>query len=241
MRLSHFRGKFFIGARSDIFKRIALGDPYEDYLVRSIEERIDIKRDAIDVGSNCGFYTVLFAKLLPDRKVVSVEPTDSAIKLLRRNIALNCVTENVFIYEGVATDNEGTANINVIEGREEYSTLGSISHPAIISSEATLHQVAATTVDRLVSSTGISCGFIKIDVEGHECGVLKGSRETLLKHRPVVLAELADPLLRANGSSASEIIEFMKSCGYDVLNPRDPSIAAGSELYSDVLCIPRRL
>ena len=120
VRLPQFRGEFFVGARSDIFRRIALGDSYEDYLVRYIEERIDIKRDAIDVGANCGFYTVLLAKLLPDRKVISVEPTNNAVKLLRRNITLNRVSANVFVYEGVATDKEGTANINVIEGREEY-------------------------------------------------------------------------------------------------------------------------
>ena len=224
VRLPQFRGEFFVGARSDIFRRIALGDSYEDYLVRYIEERIDIKRDAIDVGANCGFYTVLLAKLLPDRKVISVEPTNNAVKLLRRNITLNRVSANVFVYEGVATDKEGTANINVIEGRE-----------------AVPHQVAATTIDQLAGSTGISCGFIKLDVEGHECAVLKGARETLLNHRPVILAELVDPLLRSNGSSAYEMIEFMKGCGYDVVDPRDPTKFADSKFSGDVLCIPRHL
>ena len=241
VRLPHFRGTFFVEARSDMFKRVALGDSYEEALAGVVERGVDTNKDAIDVGANCGFYTVLLARMLPGRKVISVEPTDGALKLLRRNIELNCVEGNVTVFQGVATDKEGSANLNVIEGREEYSTLGGIVHPSVILAEATSRsiRVAATTVDHLVISTGISCGFIKIDVEGHECAVLKGARETLLNHRPLVLAELADPLLRSNGSSALEVIHFMKDLNYNVVDPGDPAITPGKKAYGDILCIPQ--
>lgn len=238
LQLPQFKGRFFVGARSDIFRRIALGDSYEEFLVRVIEQRIDRTRDAVDVGANCGFYTVLLAKLVPKRKVIAIEPTEGALQLLRRNLCANNVSERVLVCEAVATTEQGTAGLKVIEGREEYSTLGEIVHPAVGVDRVVDREVKATTVDDLVNSTGISCGFMKIDVEGHEHSVLKGAQQTLLTHRPLVLAELADPLLRANGSSAAQVIAFMRTCGYEVLDARNGANVPGSVPYGDILCIP---
>jgi len=35
--------------------------------------------------------------------------------------------------------------------------------------------------------------FIKIDVEGHELEVLRGSRETLEKYHPILMVEITSP------------------------------------------------
>lgn len=238
INLSHFRGKFFVGVQSDLFKRIVLGDSYEDGLAKVIEEKIDRNRDAIDVGANCGFYTVLLAKLLAERRIVAIEPTKNALKNLRRNIELNFISRNVVVYEGVATDKKGETTLNIIDGHEEFSTIGGMVHPAMISEQSKSIKVSATTIDEIVNSTGISCGFIKIDVEGHEFSVLSGARETLRKHRPLILAELADPLLKANGSSASEVMRLMKDMGYRVIDPLEPSVPPGTKDYGDILCLP---
>ena len=55
---------------------------------------------------------------------------------------------------------------------------------------------------------------IKIDVEGAEYLVLKGSRETLARFHPMVLVEILDHQLQQMGSSAAQVREFLQAQGY---------------------------
>jgi len=57
--------------------------------------------------------------------------------------------------------------------------------------------------------------IIKIDVEGGEALVLAGMRETLAKHRPLVLMEYSDNYLRdVSRVSGREMLSRVKDLGY---------------------------
>jgi len=68
--------------------------------------------------------------------------------------------------------------------------------------------------------------------------VLAGMMATIAKSRPVILAELSDPLLRRNGSSAREVIELIQRQGYALTDPLAPGSPAGARTFGDLLCIP---
>ena len=53
-------------------------------------------------------------------------------------------------------------------------------------------------------------------VEADEVGVGTDANATdvLATHRPVILAELSDPLLKANGSSSADVIRTLQARGY---------------------------
>jgi Methyltransferase FkbM domain len=56
--------------------------------------------------------------------------------------------------------------------------------------------------------------FIKIDVDGFECHVLKGGIDTLSKFRPVIIMELAPYTLTERGRSLEELLDILQSLDY---------------------------
>jgi FkbM family methyltransferase len=236
--VAEFQGEFQLGVRSDLFKRIISEGAYERDLARVCLSHLEKDQDVIDVGANIGFYTVLFAKNIGHRRVLSVEPTDEALRRLRNNIERNGISDKVVIFEGIAWDQEGAAEIKVVPNREEYSSIGEMRHPAVEGQEYSIKTVRGATLDYLVEHHSLNPGFIKIDVEGAEHRVLKGARNVLKKYKPIILSELADPLLRKNGSSSKAVLAELERNGYRVVDPIEPTVPPGCKEYSDILCIP---
>jgi FkbM family methyltransferase len=241
IKVKEFDGIFAIDVRSDLFFRIVIQKSYEPKLVNYCIKYLDKNRDVIDVGANIGFYTILFAKNLNNKKVLSIEPTKNAAQRLSHNVELNDVTKNVVIFEGVASNMNGTMEIKTIVGKEEYSSLGVMKHPSIIKDKYITQKVMSMTIDNLVKQNFLDPGFIKVDAEGVEHLVFEGAQNVLKEKRPIILSELSDFLLKENGSSSKEIINLIKNCKYDIFDPIDPSIQAGSKNAEDILCFPKEM
>lgn len=233
-------GRFYLDPRSDLFRRIIHSGAYEPELTRLCRRFLDPRRDALDVGANIGFHSVLFGKALePTARVLAFEPTSAARRRLTRNLILNGVQDRVSIVEAAASRSEGTAVINVVPGREEYSSLGDLAHPSVDPVQGQKESVRLTTIDTQVSAYKLSPGSIKIDVEGSEYAVLEGAADTLERCRPVILAELSDALLRKSGASVDLVLQFLRSHRYDVYDPLEPTLEPGSREFGDVICFPR--
>ena len=193
--LKEYDGLFCINPKSDIFFRLVTYKSYETDIARICLKYLDKEKDAIDIGANMGFYTVLFAKNLGmNRKVLSVEPSKNALKYLKTNIKENGVTGKVIIFEGAISDHPGRSEIKVIRNKEEYSTLGPMIHPSVKNGMYEKEIITTAILDDLVHNFKIEPGFIKIDVEGAECLVIKGSRTVLSEFRPIIVSELSDYL-----------------------------------------------
>ena len=239
INVPNFYGKFQINIKSDLFSRTIIDGNYEKDLTEAIAQYINIEKDAIDVGANIGFYSILLAnKIGKAQRVLSIEPSESIVKRLRHNIHLNNLSDKVIVYEGGAADNAGMKQLNLIEGREEYSSMGRLCHPSTHGSHVKSCQVATNSIDALVNDNNLRVGFMKIDVEGYEYQVIEGSKNTLKEHRPIILSELCDPLLRENGSSSKEVIAKIRSYGYTIIDPLHHGRLPGSVDYCDILCIP---
>jgi hypothetical protein len=142
------------------------------------------------------------------------------------------------IFGGVASDHVGEDELSIVPGREEYSSLGSMTHPSITGTKYESVKVASSTVDNLVTEHDLDPGFVKMDVEGMEHVVLNGMRDILKYKKPFILSELSDPLLRKNGSSSKEVINFITGYGYHLIDPIDENLPPGKRTYGDILCIP---
>jgi len=242
VRVEGFDGVFDVDVHSDVFRRLVKYKCYEPELARCCTKHLDPGKDAIDVGANVGFFTVMFAKRLHEgRKVLAVEPTANALKRLRRNIELNGVTGNVVVFEGVASDRNGDRELKIVRGREEYSSLGVMAHHSIEGAEFVSETVSSLTLDDLVKRHSIHPGFIKIDAEGSEHLVFEGARNVMQTERPIIVSELSDFLLKKNGSASREVIEKIERCEYDVIDPIDPTARPGESDFEDILCAPREL
>lgn len=238
VRLAAFGGTFALDARSHLFERIVADGTYEPELAELCRSHLDPGRDAIDVGGNVGFFTVLMAGALPGRRVLSIEPTPGAHARLVANVARNGLTERVRVFYGIAAEDDAGRTMQVIDGMEEYASLGALVHQAVRGVASTSVAVAASSVDALVAEHGLTPGFIKVDVEGAELSVLRGARETLAVHRPVVLAELSRPLLAAQGATPEAVLALFDGLGYTLSDPLHPGARPGERDYGDLLAVP---
>ncbi len=77
-------------------------------------------------------------------------------------------------------------------------------------------EIEITTVDAFVTKSGTTPDLIKVDVDGHEGLLLQGARETLRKHKPIVLLELhKDKLLRKTGMDRPGAVSELFDAGYE--------------------------
>jgi FkbM family methyltransferase len=238
LRVDEFQGSFRMDARSDLFSRLVVYKEYEPLLAKAAVKFADGSRDFVDIGANVGFYSVLLAQHLTSGHGYAIEPTAKAFERLRANINFNGVQNRVTAIKAAITDRNGDVQINVVPGKEEYSSLGGMNHPSIAALKSTGETVQALTLDDLVAQQQINPGFLKIDVEGCEHMVLASARSTLLKHRPIIMTELWDPLITKNGSSSREVIRYLKDLGYRVEDPISGKEVTVSSASSEILCLP---
>jgi FkbM family methyltransferase len=218
LRLPDFRGTFTLNARSHLTRRILSSGSFEPECAAALVARVDRNRDAIDVGANAGFYSVLLAQLLgPERRVVAVEPTGAALARLNANLERNQVNNKVDVHFCALGAAEGEAELEVHEDHEEYSSFASV-HPSTHGIPKRGIRTRVRPLDRIVQETQIEPGFIKIDVEGAEFGVLCGAEQTLRQHRPHILLELVPSLLEAQGTSLLQVKNFLAKLDYRLEN-----------------------
>lgn len=153
-----------------------------------------------DVGAATGFHTLIMARLVGrNGRVVAFEPLPENLVLLRENILLNGF-ENVAVVE-VALSDRSRRGVLVAEGDDEVSI--ALAEPG--AGEAGI-EIDVTTADTILLDGSVPApSLIKIDVEGAEIELLDGARETLKRHKPVLLVEVhgrwdeLDPLLNELG------------------------------------------
>jgi FkbM family methyltransferase len=239
--LFEFCGIFEIDIRSDLFRTIAFQGCYENDLLKIVSQFLDTKRDAVDIGANVGFYSVYFAKNVSKScKVLSVEPIPKTFEFLKKNIERNNCVQEIILYNGALTDQvNGNVTLNTMDGREEYSSLGEIDKKYVKNSKVNQLKVQSTTLDDLVFQNNIKPGFIKIDTEGAEFLVLKGSLKTIQAYKPIIISELVDDFLKKMDHSAKDVIDLLKSYNYRIIDANTLTEKISYPFIGEIIAIPR--
>ncbi|MET3665603.1 FkbM family methyltransferase [Caulobacter sp. 1776] len=237
--LPEYGGSFFLSPQSHLFRRIGRTGTYEPEVLDHFVQHIRPDADVVDVGANIGFFTVGAASRLTSGRVLAIEPTSGAYKRLCSNIERNGFKERVIAFRGVASSAPGEIEIKTVPGREEYSSVGDLAHPAIRGrAEAVLEIVPAETIDNLVSKHALHPSVIKIDVEGAETMVFRGAERTMREHKPVIISEICEEMLVELGSSRRELVDLIESRGYEVRSMSDHR-ANGAKRDGEIICFPR--
>ena len=143
-------------------------------------ERI-VPRDkaSIDVGANIGFYTATLAKLTP--MVHAFEPSPRLARLLRKS-----TLPNVRVHEQALSDRRGTATLRTPVDKDKLLATSLATLENNVFDKFTEETVSLSVLDDVISEP---VGFIKIDVEGHELKVLRGTLRIIETYKPVFLVE----------------------------------------------------
>ena len=171
--------------------------------------------DSIDVGVYRGVYSFLMSKF--SKTVHAFEPNPIIYKDLQKNLLK--IIKNIKIYNSALSDKNENVILKVPirnpnfneKNYEEYFEMG----------RATIHtlnevknfksiNVETKKLDDFNFLNKIS--FIKIDVEGHETEVIKGSLNTINIHKPILLIEIEKKYTNKN---VKETLNYINSLGYE--------------------------
>lgn len=160
------------------------------YFKRKITNRLDAemywansllttRRRFIDVGANIGIYSYYFGHSF--QKVEAFEPLKSVNSHIQ-----NYRKRNISMHE--------TALSNSQEERTIYLPIDAKGQPiyglASIEKQDSPNTALKVHTRRLDSFNFTDVDLIKIDVEGHEQAVLRGSSKTIYKCRPIIIVEI---------------------------------------------------
>jgi FkbM family methyltransferase len=181
-------------------------------LVEELRKRSNREITVIDIGSNIGYYAVLESKLVGARgRVIAVEPNPTAFSYLLRNIKLNKLTNVVAIKKAIgATDD--TAKM-LIKRETNWSRILQTDEGFRVGTRDII-RVETVTLDTLVKQLGLkSVDLIRMDVEGFEYYVIKGSKNVIEKYLPDILMEI-HPYLMV-GEHFTVMLWQLKNKGYE--------------------------
>ncbi len=181
-----------------------------------IHDYEDKNKAAIDVGVYRGVYSYKLSKHF--KKVFSFEPNPLIYENL--NSTLTKITNNIEIFNYALSNTEGITKLKIPnrgnslfdKNYEELFKLGAATiheENDIIDYES--FDVKKTLLDKIIPSSE-KIGFIKIDVEGHESEVIKGSIDTIKRDKPILLIEIEE---KHTKKPINDTINFVKNIGYD--------------------------
>jgi FkbM family methyltransferase len=198
----------------------------------------------IDAGANDGYYSLFAArKVGPAGKVVAIEPSSRERVNLRRNIQRNKF-DNVRIVTEALGAAAGEADLCLAHDKHSgHNTLGRFAHDDVTAARP--ERVQVETLDAIVERLALPrVDVIKIDVEGAEASVIAGGHATLRTACPILLMELNDRALRAQGNGAEALLATLRGTfGYEVLNfsaktGRVELCADGMPLSANIVAVP---
>ena len=159
----------------------------------------------IDVGANIGVYTRMFAGWVSSGgRVVAIEPEPANCALLHEGLSKADSADCVNVVQAVAAEAAGELRLRLNSANPADHRIAQDGIP-----------VRAVVLDELLTAEGFPrVSLIKIDVQGAETKVLRGSRRILADWHPAIFMEVDDAALAEQGSSPEELEDLLADAGY---------------------------
>lgn len=164
----------------------------------------------VDVGSNIGTETLLFAKTVGSSgRVVAFEPSPDNFETLRHLKELNHLDQLDLRSEAVS---DKIAELKFLMSTDEVSTgVGRI----VTEQDQRAITVNSVTLDSLYEEGAIpNPRLIVMDVEGAEYLVIRGGKLLIERARPTIILEIEPPLLAQHNLDSTQIYELLSEHGY---------------------------
>jgi len=186
-------------------KKFIQGD-YESYKTEAFMANLQPGDVVIDIGAHVGYFTAIASrKVGEDGKVIAFEPRPLNLRFLKKHVNLNNLRNVRIVPYGVA-EISGNRHFDIDTG----TGTGHIS-------ESGEMKIEVVSLDKEYDGGRIpKPDFLKIDVEGGEVDVLKGSKRVIKSTYPKIL-------VATHGKDTHDFVTgFLKRYGYrlEILNPK---------------------
>ncbi len=172
----------------DVYLTILRDGSWEPWILQAVLATLRPDDVLYDIGANVGFISLETAAAMPI-EIHAFEPQPDLAAAIAVSARLNRF-DRLHVYATAVGDREGTIPL-CLPGHSLHASIRSATP-----GERTI-DVPLLTIDSLVASGQLPApAMIKIDVEGAEFQVLRGARQTLQSHQPVLLFEVNDNAAR---------------------------------------------
>ncbi|MGH2523374.1 MAG: FkbM family methyltransferase [Anaerolineales bacterium] len=207
--------RFDYPLRSEIGRAMFLINRFEVDELRFVARFLRPGMTFLDVGANGGLFSLVAARAVGASGLVhAFEPAKMEFELLQHNLALNGL-KNVMANQVALSDQIGEAQFAICRGGA-YNSLGrnNLTDQKIVEWQA----VRTTTLDAYIAAQKLgSIHLLKIDTEGAELMVLRGSAQLLrAPDAPVVLCEFSDLTTAGLGYSTADLWAFFTDLGFQL-------------------------
>lgn len=179
-------------------------EPFESFLIKLLTANADT---IIDIGANIGHFTTQMLYHNKTAKIIAFEPVDTFRQILLKNILINGLGERCIVKDIALSSSNGQVDFFVPYKNGTNASLKNVSH----SDNFRKLTVKTALLDDCILS---KVDFIKIDVEGAEFEVLKGSQKVLTEYSPIIFMELLRKWSREFGYHPNDVIDFLKEFDY---------------------------
>ena len=193
----------------------------------------------IDVGANQGQFAFMAHSIWPEIPIYSFEPDPENFVILQQHFSKYSITGQPL---NMALGSEqATLPLHRYENHvnNSFLTREEINHTSQPFEKV---NVTCTTLDAISASLPkINAAFLKLDVQGFELAVLKGS-VNFLQHCRYVLAEVSFTSSYTNGAHADEVMLALRTYGFECIQLLDilRDKKSGHILEADMLFINKQ-
>jgi FkbM family methyltransferase len=200
--------KFFFDPATDIGLELLATGQFEESAIAQCANFIKPDGIVLDVGANIGLHTVHFADFARLGKVICFEPARSTFALLLQNVEhlVNVIPLNVALSDSASLQSLFVAADNAYSGLKDTKRKAILRQESIACFKGDDILLALFTKSQRID-------LIKIDVEGLEMQVLRGMREFIVAHRPVIFCEIFGG--EQSNPDPESTVQFCVSLGYD--------------------------
>lgn len=185
---------------------------YEIDVHPAIRRVVQDSRVVVDVGANIGWYSLHIARWQPEARILAFEPIPTTFAQLERNITLNNLEGRVQAFQTGLGEVQDQVTFYV------PSFMGSVAASRQPLFETDENAVITATIEPFDTWLGAQSvdhvDFVKCDIEGAELLFLRGAKEALTAHRPIVMLEMLRKWSQRYGYHPNDIITFMAGLGY---------------------------
>lgn len=176
-----------------------------------------VKDDTIvlDVGSNFGQLSVLLSKYKNNVEVYSFEASKYIFEILKKNVQIN--NANVKLFHNLV-GNETKQELFIKKlNISKFNTYGSnMIEKTEIRNENSLNieKINSIKIDDIFFDKKIS--FMKIDVQGYDLEVLKGSKNTIIKQQMPIIFEYEEDFAKDFNYTFKNFENFIDEINYKI-------------------------
>ncbi len=188
--------------------------PEDDSLYQCLKANLKSGDVFIDVGANIGLYSLISADLVGGNgKVFSFEPSPINASLFRQNVCLNHLDRTISIQEVALTDTaDGETVAFYLPKRGSVSGESSLVEKG---NDLDVVRVPRGTMDSFCFEHNLIPDLIKIDTEGAELPIVKGSLDTIRQHRPKLIVEYHGGKCVDFGYEVKDLWQMIEGLGYE--------------------------